>query len=135
MGFVVGIIIALIILEAIGKALSSFFDFVSPFFVFIGTNIYLIMGITCLALAGALCVYYKSHPAQKHIEAYKSGKITRETAINRIVESVDFRQYRRVPSAYKSKIMEKRITALTKRIKAEKLFMDEVITQIKRKIS
>lgn len=131
---VVFIVIAVVlaILETIGILLSDFVNASMPFFLFLKGNGFLILGITFLILALLVYLYLKPHPAQKHIEAYKKGKISRHAAVERVAASMYNWRKEGIPSAYQSRIMVRRIAALTKRIKAEKTFVDEVIGQIKR---
>jgi uncharacterized membrane protein len=135
------IIIPLIIIIAILSFIFSFFyqkieDFfiaTESFWSFLGSNIFMVVGFICFGLAVFVFFYLKPHPAEKHFNSYKEGKISRAKAIELISDEMYDSQRDNIPLAYKSKILEKRIQALRKRIKSETEFMEDLIRYLRRK--
>jgi hypothetical protein len=120
------------LLEALGFLLEDALYAIAPSFSFLRGQWFLILGITCLVLALVVYAYFKPHPAQKHIEAYKKGKIPRQLAIAKVASTFYNPRLDGMPSQRKSARLEKKIMALHKRVKAEQTFVDEVIAQAKR---
>ena len=60
----------------------------SPVFVFIGNNFFLIAGILFWLMAILVIIYFKPHPAEKHLKRYRKGEITKRQAIGRVVDTM-----------------------------------------------
>ncbi len=100
---------------------------------FIFNNIYFFCCAGCIALAIYISIFLKPHPADKEIRAYKKGEITRQVAIERVAETMYSPQKEGIPPIYKSKIIENRLQALRKRVRAETDFMNDLTNYLKTK--
>ena len=100
---------------------------------FFGAYGFLLAAGVCLALLGVVILYFKPHPAEKHFVAYKKNEISRQQAIERIVGTLYNWRSGGVPPAWKSKIMEKRIHWLNRRVKAEEEFINNLISYMRTK--
>lgn len=136
MEIIVLVIIITLICYAIGfvvEKIKDLFYISGPLFTFLANNIFAIAGLACFGLAVYVYIFYKPHPATRCIKSYKEGKITRGEAIEKIANTMYNPARDKIPSAYQSKILEKRINALRGRVKAETELMEDVIKYIKTK--
>jgi hypothetical protein len=83
--------------------------------------------------AAYVFIFYKPHPATRHIRSYKKGKISRREAIEKISSTLYDHKKEKIPSAISSKIIEKRVQALRKRIKAEEGLLEDSVEYLKAK--
>lgn len=133
---VTAIIISLIcfVLAFIFDKIEDLFYLLLPFFVFIGNKIFLVLALFFFGAAAFVYLYFKPHPAEKYIKKYQEGKISRGVAVEKIVGTLyshnDYLQDR-IPSVYQSRIVERRLNALKKRVKVENEFMEEIIRYMK----
>lgn len=127
--------IVIVAIGFIGKLLAAVFEevaiYLEPSFVFIGDNIYIILGFTSFTCAAYFFFYYKPHPVEKYLKSYKKGELPQAIAVEKVADAMYNPERDHIQPAYRSKYMEKRIKMLTKRIKAEEEFMQEVIAHIK----
>jgi len=129
---IAGIVIALIcfVIAFIVEKVEDFFIATASFWGFCGQNILSFCGLGCFVLALFVFVYFKPHPAEKHFKLYKTGKLARGQAIKKIGDTMYSPKQGKTPLAYQSKILEKRINALKKRVKAETSFLEELTKYI-----
>ena len=110
--------------------LSLFID--SGFTNFIVENYYAISGGMCFLLAGCYLIYFKPHQAEKYFKQYKANRLSKEQAIEKIAETL-YRPASGLPSVSNSKLTEKRIKALHKRVHAEEAFIHDLKNYIRTK--
>lgn len=103
------------------------------FWLFLWDNIFAVLGIICFGLAVYIFIFYKPHPAEKHIKSYKKGEISRGEAIEKISSTLYNPKKENIPSSISSKIIEKRVQALRKRVKAETGLLEDSIKYFKTK--
>lgn len=127
--FIIAVIVILI--RGCGEIITESALIISPLFDFLIDHIYLIFAILILFLALFSWEYLRENPFEKIYKDYKKGRIRRQEAIVKISKAVYDYKKDPIPSAYKSEIMARRIKSLTKRIKAEKEFIDEITEYIK----
>jgi hypothetical protein len=121
------------VLSWLNKVTAPIWAFFGHIFTFISSNGYLFGGLALLLTAIFVYTYFKPHPAEKHFIAYKNGELTRPQAIEKIAGTMHHPWRDRLPSAYQSRILTKRLEALRKRVKAERDFMEELMRYIKAK--
>lgn len=118
------------IFEFIGELLGGLVDSVSPAvvsaYVFTKDNIYAISGVLVLIFALCAWEYLREHPFEIIFKEYKAGIIKREVAVKRIVNSMYNYERDPIPSAFRSKLMERRLKAHGRRVRAETEFMNDV---------
>lgn len=105
----------------------------NPFLFFLWKNFFAIAGLILLGLAVYIFIFYKPHPAEKHIKSYKKGKISRGEAIEKISSTLYNPRKENIPSSISSKIIEKRVQALRRRVKAETGLLEDSIEYFKTK--
>jgi len=134
------IIVVIVVIWLIIKLFSWLNKIIAPVWVFFGhiftfivSNYYLLGGLAFSLTAVFIYTYFKPHPAEKHFIAYRHGDLTRPQAIEKIAGTMYHPWRDRLPSAYQSRIMTRRMEALRKRVKAEADFMEELIRYIKAK--
>ena len=84
----------------------------------------------------SICFYLYAvvpHPAKKHFRAFKKGEITRQEAKDKIADTMYKPKAGEVPSVYQSRVLEKRIQVLGRRVRAEKEFIEELIDYMKKR--
>ena len=79
-------------------------------------------------------LWFKPHKAELYFKQYKNNIITRQQAITQITETM-YEPTMGVPPALNSKITEKRLKALRKRVKAEEEFIRDLRDYIRTKES
>jgi hypothetical protein len=104
------------------------------FALFVDGNFYLAMSILCFLLAVVYLVVFKPHKAQKYFIQYKNNDISRYQAITKIADTM-YTPSSKIPSALNSKLMETRINALRKRVRAEESFINDLKSYIRSKES
>jgi len=100
---------------------------------FLDKNVFKLLAIGCFGLGIYVFIYYKPHSATRYFKAYKKGIISRGEAIEQISNKMYSPKRDKIPPAYQSKILEKRIQSLKKRVNAETEFMEDLIKYIKTK--
>lgn len=135
------LVILIIVIMVIGKALEMFsnwlgeiFAWVPPLYFWIIDNSYLIAGIICFVGAFLYLIYFKPHKAEKYFIEYKNDRLTRNQAITKIADTM-YKTSTGIPSALNSKLTEKRIKALRKRVQAEESFINDLKSYIRTKES
>lgn len=108
--------------QSFGHGWHSFSNYVTHY---MGNNIYLIMGGACVVFSIFHLVYFKPHKAERYFKKYAKNIITRQEAITKIADTL-YKPSLGVPSALNSKLTEKRIMALRKRVKAEEAFIRDL---------
>ena len=108
------------------EIIENFFIFMQPLWGFIGDNFFFAMAVILWVFAIFVFIYFKPHPAEKHFIAYKNNQISRQTAIRKISSTMYNPRRDGLSSRRKSKIYERRIKALRKRVNAEKDFIDDL---------
>jgi len=101
---------------------------------FLAQNFYLILATACFLSALLYLVYFKPHRAAKFFAQYKNNDISRQQAITKIADTL-YKPRVGVPSVINSKLTEKRVNALRKRIRAEEGFIRDLISYIRVKES
>lgn len=129
--FIIGFIFW--IFAIIFELIENFLIVTEPFWFFLWNNIFIILSLISFCAAGWIFIYYKSHPAQKHFLSYKTGKITRHQAIEKIGSTFYNFKKEGIPSFVKTKILTKRLEYLQKRVRMENDFMEDLIRYIKTK--
>ena len=128
---IAGIVIIIALIALAVDKIEDFFIYTSSFWAFLGNNIFAFFALLFLFLAVIVLIYFKPHPAEKYFKSYKKGEITRRQAIEDIANTMYNSKTDHVPPAYKSKMLEKRISALRKRVKAETEFIEQLIGYMK----
>ncbi len=106
----------------------------SDTYYFILNNYYAFGGIIFFILSYVAWEFLREHPAEKIYQSYKEGRIKRQQAVTRIIDSMyHYSPSTSPPPAYKSEIMARRLNSLTKRVKAEQEFTDELFKYMKSK--
>jgi hypothetical protein len=129
------LLLIIAICVSIGEAIDDFSHAMRPYMQYLKDHLYLFGGIAFSAAALFVLIYYKPHPVEKHLEAYKQGKLTRAETVEKVLGTMSVNRYPigKVPSATISKIMEKRVRAANRRVKAERELIEELIRYMKAK--
>lgn len=121
---VIAVLVIILILIKLAELIEFLAVLIAPFW-------FGLLGIGSLAVAIFVFIYFKPHQAEKHFESYKKGEITKKQAVEKIVDTMYKPGIDKIPPVYQSKIIEKRINALRKRIKTETSFIEDLIKYIK----
>ena len=106
------------------------FPYYNATIVFIDNNFYIVMSVLCFMSFLFCLVYLKPHQAEKYFIQYKNDRITRDQAITKIANTVH-KHGSGLPSVISSKLTEKRISALRKRVRAEESFINDLKSYIR----
>ena len=132
MPLIIGLVVLFFIYEVfrwLGEFLSPVFDV----FAFIFDNFWVFFGLACFAGAAYIYYFLKPHPAEKYIRKYQEGKISRSLAVEKVADTLFDHNKNKIPPAHQSQYWAKRMDALTKRVQAEEVFVEEVMRQIRKK--
>jgi hypothetical protein len=134
-GIAVVVVVYLIgvIFRVIAEILVAIYVVFEPVWVLISENYFLIGGLLLWAAAIFIWVYFKPHPAKKYIEAYKSGRVTRRVAIEKIANTMYNPLRDNIPSVQQNKSLERRLKALRSRVNIETEFMEDLIKYMRTK--
>lgn len=133
------IIAALVeLLKWLCTLVEMFFAGIAYYFIIFGhfleKNYWMILGISCLVASVLYLIYNKPHRWERIYKQYKKGLITRNQALMRIGDTM-YDPYSPLPSATSSRVNEKRINALSKRLRAETEFVQDLKEYIIKKES
>ena len=102
-------------------------------FAFMDENIFLICSILSFAMGLFVFYFLKPHPAEKHLDSYKKGQITRRMAVESVARTMYKREREGIPRVSKSRGLERRLKALRRRLNVETGFMEDLIKYMKTK--
>lgn len=136
-----GLIIVLLIVAffmlcqviSFGEDVFLFLFIDSGFSHFVVENRYALLGGMCFLLTACYLVYFKPHQAEKYFMQYKANRITRQEAIMKIADTMYKPASQELPSVMNSKLTEKRIKALRRRVQAEEAFIHDLKNYIRTK--
>lgn len=144
MEIIFGLVIFILILYAILLILSEIGRFLEDVYIylfidtglipFILDNYFALLAISCSMMAIIYLILFKPHKAEEYFIQYKNDQLTRYQAIVKISDTM-YRRGSGVPSVISSKLTERRIRALRKRVRAEESFINDLKSYIRTKES